>query len=128
MSAGEGPDRAPQVPGEVLLGEGDVELNRGRAVTVVAVVNAADRPVQVGSHYHFAEANPGLSFDRAAAHGKRLNIPAGTAARFEPGVPAEVELVPLGGRREVFGLRAETKGSLDTGSERQAVTKGSLDD
>ena len=129
MSAGEGPDRAPLVPGEVLLGEGDVELNRGRAVTVVAVVNAADRPVQVGSHYHFAEANPGLSFDRAAAHGKRLNIPAGTAARFEPGVPAEVELVPLGGRREVFGLRAETKGSLDdTGSERQAVTKGSLDD
>lgn len=113
MRAGEEPDRAPLIPGEILLGEGDVELNRGCAVTVVAVVNAADRPVQIGSHYHFAEANPGLSFDRAAAHGKRLNIPAGTAARFEPGVPAEVELVPLGGRREVFGLRGETKGSLD---------------
>ena len=104
---------AGTVPGEVLLGSGDVALNRGRPVTVLAVVNAADRPVQVGSHYHFAEANPGLEFDRAAARGKRLNIPAGTAVRFEPGIPAEVELIPLGGRREVFGLRGETKGSLD---------------
>ncbi|MFC1401726.1 MULTISPECIES: urease subunit beta [Streptacidiphilus] len=101
------------IPGEILLGTGDIELNLGREVTLLAVVNAADRPIQVGSHYHFAEANPGLSFDRAAARGQRLNIPAGTAVRFEPGIPAEVELIPLGGRREVLGLRGETKGSLD---------------
>jgi urease subunit beta len=106
-------DTFPVVPGEVLLGEGDIGLNHGAPVTVLAVVNAADRPIQVGSHYHFAEANPGLEFDRAAARGLRLNIPAGTAVRFEPGLPAEVELIPLGGRREVFGLRGETKGSLD---------------
>ena len=107
------PGHGPLVPGEVLLGTGGIGLNLGRPVTVLAVVNAADRPVQVGSHYHFAEANPGLSFDRAAARGQRLNIPAGTAVRFEPGIPAEVELIPLGGRREVLGLRGETKGSLD---------------
>ena len=101
------------VPGEVLLGAEPVGLNVGRPVTVLAVVNTADRPVQVGSHYHFAEANPGLDFDRAAARGLRLNIPAGTAVRFEPGLPAEVELVPLGGRREVFGLRGEIGGGLD---------------
>ncbi|MFC1411100.1 urease subunit beta [Streptacidiphilus sp. N1-12] len=101
------------VPGEILLGSGDIALNPNRPITVLAVVNAADRPIQVGSHYHFAEANPGLEFDRAAARGQRLNIPAGTAVRFEPGIPAEVELIPLGGRREVFGLRGETKGSLD---------------
>ena len=103
----------PMVPGELLLGAGVVELNLGRPVTRLAVVNSADRPIQVGSHYHFAEANPGLQFDRAAARGHRLNIPAGTAVRFEPGIPAEVEIVPLGGRREVFGLRGETKGALD---------------
>ena len=105
--------RTPMVPGEVLLGAEPVGLNVGRPVTVLAVVNTADRPVQVGSHYHFAEANPGLDFDRAAARGLRLNIPAGTAVRFEPGLPAEVELVPLGGRREVFGLRGEIGGGLD---------------
>ena len=116
MSAASGSAAArggPVVPGEVLLGSGDIGLNLGRPVTVLAVVNAADRPIQVGSHYHFAEANPGLRFDRAAARGQRLNIPAGTAVRFEPGIPAEVELIPLGGRREVFGLRGETKGGLD---------------
>ncbi|WP_370093510.1 urease subunit beta [Streptacidiphilus sp. MAP12-20] len=101
------------IPGELLLDEGEITLNTGRPVTVLAVVNTADRPVQVGSHYHFAEANPRLSFDRAAARGQRLNIPAGTAVRFEPGIPAEVELVPLGGRREVLGLRGETGGALD---------------
>ena len=105
--------RTPMVPGEVLLGADPVGLNVGRPVTVLAVVNTADRPVQVGSHYHFAEANPGLDFDRAAAHGLRLNIPAGTAVRFEPGLPVEVGLVPLGGRREVFGLRGEIGGGLD---------------
>lgn len=101
------------VPGEILYGEGSVTLNEGRPVTRTTVVNAADRPVQVGSHYHFAEANPGLDFDRAAAHGLRLNIAAGTAVRFEPGIPVEVELVPLAGLRIVPGLRGETGGALD---------------
>jgi urease subunit beta len=101
------------VPGEILFGEGDIGLNPGAKVTRLTVVNAADRPVQVGSHYHFAEANPGLEFDRPAARGLRLNIPAGTAVRFEPGIPAEIELIPIGGRREVAGLRGETGGPLD---------------
>ncbi|MFD7988438.1 urease subunit beta [Kitasatospora indigofera] len=101
------------VPGEVLYGEGDIGLNAGLPVTRLVAVNTADRPVQVGSHYHFAEANPGLEFDRPAAHGRRLNIPAGTAVRFEPGIPVEIELVPIGGRREVAGLRGETGGPLD---------------
>lgn len=101
------------IPGEILYADGDIPLNEGRAVTRLTVLNAADRPVQVGSHYHFAEANPGLRFDRAAARGLRLNIAAGTAARFEPGIPADVELVPLTGRRVVPGLRGETGGALD---------------
>ncbi|MFH9397130.1 urease subunit beta [Streptomyces sp. NPDC017413] len=101
------------IPGEILYGDGDIPLNAGRTVTRLTVLNAADRPVQVGSHYHFAEANPGLRFDRAAAHGLRLNIAAGTAVRFEPGVPADVELVPLAGRRVVPGLRGETGGAID---------------
>ncbi|MFG3055857.1 urease subunit beta [Kitasatospora sp. NPDC048239] len=101
------------IPGQILYGEGDIRLNAGLPVTRLVVVNAADRPVQIGSHYHFAEANPGLDFDRAAARGLRLNIPAGTAVRFEPGIPAEVELVPIGGRREIAGLRGETGGPLD---------------
>ncbi|MFJ1705515.1 urease subunit beta [Kitasatospora sp. NPDC088346] len=100
-------------PGELLYGEGEVALNVGRPVTRLTAVNAADRPVQVGSHYHFAEANPGLEFDRRAAFGLRLNVPAGTAVRFEPGIPVEVELVPIGGRREVYGLRGEVGGALD---------------
>ncbi|MFD6420074.1 urease subunit beta [Streptomyces sp. NPDC060194] len=101
------------IPGEILHASDPVEFNAGRPVTRLTVLNAADRPVQVGSHYHFAEANPGLEFDRAAAHGLRLNIAAGTAVRFEPGIPAEVELVPLAGRRIVAGLRGETGGPLD---------------
>ncbi|MEU8519046.1 urease subunit beta [Streptomyces sp. NBC_01216] len=101
------------IPGEILHGDGPIVLNQGRAVTRLTVLNAADRPVQVGSHYHFAEANPGLDFDRAAARGRRLHIAAGTAVRFEPGIPVEVELVPLAGRRIVPGLRAETAGPLD---------------
>lgn len=103
----------PMVPGEILYGEGPVLLNEGRPVTRVTVLNAADRPVQVGSHYHFAEANPGLDFDRAAARGLRLNIAAGTAVRFEPGIPVDVELVPIAGRRFIAGLRGETGGALD---------------
>ncbi|MEJ8633569.1 urease subunit beta [Streptomyces sp. NPDC006475] len=101
------------IPGEILFADDPVPLNEGREVTRLTVVNAADRPVQVGSHYHFAESNPGLHFDRAAAHGKRLHIAAGTAVRFEPGIPVDVELVPFTGRRVIAGLRGETGGALD---------------
>ncbi|MFC7307985.1 urease subunit beta [Streptomyces monticola] len=101
------------VPGEVLFATAPVVLNEGRPVIRLTVLNAADRPVQVGSHYHFAEANPGLEFDRTAARGLRLNIAAGTAVRFEPGIPVDVELVPLAGLRRVLGLRGETGGALD---------------
>ncbi|RSS70345.1 urease subunit beta [Streptomyces sp. WAC06614] len=101
------------IPGEIHFADGPVPLNEGRDVTRLTVLNAADRPVQVGSHYHFAEANPGLAFDRPAAHGLRLNIAAGTAVRFEPGIPVEVELVPLAGLRIVPGLRGEAGGPLD---------------
>lgn len=101
------------IPGEILHADGPVPLNAGRPLTRLTVLNAADRPIQVGSHYHFAEANPGLDFDRAAARGKRLAIAAGTAVRFEPGIPVEVDLVPLGGARVVPGLRGETGGALD---------------
>jgi urease subunit beta len=101
------------VPGELLLAEGAVGLNHGADPLRLTVLNRADRPVQVGSHYHFAEANPGLEFDRSAARGRRLNIAAGTAVRFEPGLPVEVELIPIGGRRVVAGLRGETGGPLD---------------
>ncbi|WP_320784649.1 urease subunit beta [Streptomyces sp. CRN 30] len=100
-------------PGEILFAEDPIVCNEGREVTRLTVLNAADRPVQVGSHYHFAEANPGLEFDRAAARGKRLDIAAGTAVRFEPGIPVEVGLVPLAGARVVPGLRGETGGALD---------------
>ncbi len=106
------------VPGEVLPGEEPVALNPGRERTTLVVVNTADRPVQVGSHFHFAAVNPGLSFDRAIAWGRRLDIPAGTSVRFEPGVEREVVLVPLAGARRVPGLRPEYAGALDErGSE-----------
>ncbi|MET9293190.1 urease subunit beta [Streptomyces sp. NPDC003077] len=101
------------IPGEILYADEPVRLNEGLPVTRMTVLNSADRPVQVGSHYHFAEANPGLDFDRAAAHGRRLNVAAGSAVRFEPGIPTEVELVPIAGKRVVAGLRGETGGSLD---------------
>ncbi|MFI9023895.1 urease subunit beta [Streptomyces sp. NPDC053560] len=101
------------IPGQIIHADEPVRLNEGLPVTRMTVLNIADRPVQVGSHYHFAEANPGLDFDRAAAHGKHLNVPAGSAVRFEPGIPTEVELVPLGGKRIVAGLRGETGGTLD---------------
>ncbi|MGW3312883.1 urease subunit beta [Streptomyces sp. NPDC001073] len=101
------------IPGEILFADDPIVYNAGREVTSMTVLNAADRPVQVGSHYHFAEANPGLEFDRAAARGKRLDIAAGTAVRFEPGIPVDVELVPLAGARVVPGLRGETGGALD---------------
>jgi len=93
------------IPGEILPGEGPVVLNAGRAAITLVVANIGDRPVQVGSHFHFAQANPALAFDRDAAWGHRLNIAAGTAVRFEPGVAREVSLVPLAGRRAVPGLQ-----------------------
>ena len=101
------------VPGEVLVGDGDVELFDDALVVSVDVANTGDRPIQVGSHYHFAEANHALSFDRGAARGYRLAIPAGTSVRFEPGIARTVALVPLGGRRVVAGLRGEVAGPLD---------------
>jgi urease subunit beta len=101
------------IPGEVVLGDGAVEINVGKPMTTLVVANTGDRPVQVGSHYHFAEANPALSFDRAAARGLRLAVAAGTAVRFEPGIEREVDLVPIGGLRVVAGLRGEVAGPLD---------------
>ncbi|MFE0413717.1 urease subunit beta [Streptomyces tendae] len=101
------------IPGEILFADEPVAFNEGREVTRLTVLNAADRPVQVGSHYHFAEANPGLEFDRDAAHGRRLDIAAGTAVRFEPGIPVDVRLIPLAGARVVVGLRGATGGPLD---------------
>jgi urease subunit beta len=101
------------IPGEILTPEGTIELCPGRARITMTVENSGDRPIQVGSHYHFAAANPALSFDRAAARGYRLDIPAGTSVRFEPGVSREVSLVALAGNRLVPGLRPECAGPLD---------------
>ena len=100
------------IPGEVFSAQGDIILNADRTAITLLVANTGDRPVQVGSHYHFAETNPGLSFDRAAAHGTRLDIPAGTAVRFEPGQTREVNLVPYGGLRKVYGFNAKVMGDL----------------
>jgi urease beta subunit len=98
------------IPGEYLLGEGDIEANAGRRTARLTVANTGDRPVQVGSHFHFFEANKALRFDRGQAFGMRLNIPAGTAVRFEPGDEKEVVLVELAGAKEVYGLNALTDG------------------
>ncbi|GGM74895.1 urease subunit beta [Longimycelium tulufanense] len=100
-------------PGEIIPAAEPVRLNPGRPRLRLTVVNVADRPVQVGSHFHLAAANPGLEFDRAAAWGHRLDVPAGTAVRFEPGVAREVDVIPIGGRRVVPGLRPEWAGVLD---------------
>ena len=97
----------PMIPGEIIPAAGDIELNAGRPVTRLSVANTGDRPVQVGSHYHFAEANPALAFDRVAARGHRLDIASGTAIRFEPGQSREVALVPYGGDRVVIGFRGD---------------------
>ena len=105
------------IPGELLPGDGPVIVNAGRPVLTLTVANTGDRPVQVGSHYHFAEANPALEFSRAAAWGHRLAVPAGTSVRFEPGVPRDVDLVPLAGRRIVAGLRGECAGPLDRNTD-----------
>lgn len=100
------------IPGEIFPAPGDITLNAGSAVLTVTVANTGDRPVQVGSHYHFAETNAALDFDREAARGLRLDIPAGTAVRFEPGQSREVRLVPYGGTREVYGFNGAIMGKL----------------
>lgn len=102
------------IPGEVITEEGDITLNADRAAITLTVANTGDRPVQVGSHYHFFEVNPALSFDRAAARGMRLDIPAGTAIRFEPGQERAVQLIPYAGSRRVIGFRGAVMGDLDT--------------
>ena len=104
---------APLIPGELLPEPGELELNAGRHVTTLSVSNSGDRPVQVGSHFHFAEANAALQFDRAAARGQRLDIPAGTAIRFEPGDSRDVNLIPFAGARRVIGFNGQINGPLD---------------
>ena len=101
------------IPGELLMGDGAIELNVGRRTIILKVANSGDRPIQVGSHYHFAETNTALRFDRAAARGFRLNIPAGTAVRFEPGQERTVELAELAGARVVYGFAGDVMGRLD---------------
>ena len=101
------------IPGEILYGAGDIEINAGAQRLAMQIVNTGDRPVQVGSHVHLPQANAALSFDRAAAHGYRLDVPAATAVRFEPGIPQAVRLVPLRGLREVHGLSLDPPGRLD---------------
>jgi urease subunit beta len=101
------------IPGEILPQDGELELNAGRATVRLKVANSGDRPIQVGSHYHFYETNTALQFDRAQARGMRLNIPAGTAVRFEPGDTREVELVAYAGTREVYGFNARIEGPLE---------------
>ncbi|MBY6048219.1 urease subunit beta [Vannielia litorea] len=100
-------------PGEVITAEGDIELNAGREAITLMVANTGDRPVQVGSHYHFAETNAALDFDRDAARGMRLDIAAGTAVRFEPGQAREVQLIAIGGARKIYGFNQKVMGALD---------------
>ncbi|MFO7804071.1 MAG: urease subunit beta [Paracoccaceae bacterium] len=100
------------IPGEVMTAKGDITLNEGREAVKLMVANTGDRPVQVGSHYHFAETNPALDFDRDAARGRRLDIAAGTAVRFEPGQRREVQLIPVSGERRIFGFNQAVMGDL----------------
>lgn len=101
------------IPGEIIAADGEIEINAGSTPVSVLVANTGDRPVQVGSHYHFYETNPALQFERAKTRGYRLDIPAGTAVRFEPGQQREVRLVPFAGRRHVYGFRQEIMGALE---------------
>jgi urease subunit beta len=101
------------IPGELLISDGDIELNSGRNVTTLLVANSGDRPIQVGSHFHFFEVNTALLFDRTIARGMRLDIPAGTAVRFEPGDERSVDLIPLAGSRQVYGFNGLIDGYLD---------------
>jgi urease subunit beta len=100
------------IPGEMFIKNGDIEINKGRKTVTLSVANTGDRPIQVGSHYHFFETNPALKFDRKKARGMRLNIPAGTAVRFEPGQSREVTLVAVAGKRTVYGFRQDVMGKL----------------
>ncbi len=102
----------PLIPGEYFIQPGEIELNKGRRTVTLSVANSGDRPIQVGSHYHFFETNPALKFDREKARGMRLDIPAGTAVRFEPGQEREVTLVAIAGKRTVYGFRQEIMGKL----------------
>ena len=101
------------IPGELFIKDGDIEINKGRKGVTLSVSNSGDRPIQVGSHYHFFETNPALKFERKKARGMRLDIPAGTAVRFEPGQTRDVKLVAFAGTRTVYGFRQEIMGSLD---------------
>ena len=105
------------IPGEVIPADGEIELNAGQPTVTIDVANTGDRPVQVGSHYHFYETNSGLAFDREKTRGLRLDIPAGTAVRFEPGQTREVELVAYAGERRVYGFRGQVMGALDAGKD-----------
>jgi urease subunit beta len=111
------------IPGELFIQDGDIELNQGRKTATLTVANTGDRPIQVGSHYHFFETNPALSFDRARARGMRLDIAAGTAVRFEPGQSREVSLVALAGGRAVYGFRQEVMGTLDKAPTKSTKAK-----
>src|ERR1700746_3142434 len=107
------------IPGEIITQPGEIELNAGRATVEVEVANTGDRPIQVGSHYHFFETNRALGFDRAAAYGMRLNIPAGTAVRFEPGEEKEIELTEFGGAKVIHGLNGLVAGPLSAAGGRE---------
>ena len=111
------------IPGEIITAKGDIELNVGRATITLEVANTGDRPIQVGSHYHFLETNPALHFDRAKARGFRLDIAAGTAVRFEPGQSRSVQLVALAGARTVYGFHQEVMGKLDKAKAKSPVRK-----
>jgi urease subunit beta len=115
------------IPGEMYPAAGEIELNPGRPVLSLEVANSGDRPIQVGSHYHFFETNPALLFDRAATRGCRLDIPAGTAVRFEPGQVRTVDLVPYAGDRVVFGFRGEVMGPLEVAEETVDAAADGLD-
>jgi len=112
------------IPGELFIQSGDITLNAGRKTVTLKVANTGDRPIQVGSHYHFFETNPALAFDRKAARGMRLNIPAGTAVRFEPGQAREVTLVTLAGTRTIYGFRQDVMGALDKVAAKAKAAKG----
>ncbi|WP_433826200.1 urease subunit beta [Actinoplanes sp. CA-015351] len=115
------------IPGEILHGDGDIEINPGRQTLELTVRNTGDRPVQVGSHFHFSESNAALEFDRKAAWGYRLGVPAGTSVRFEPGIPRDVTLVALAGRRIVPGLRGLAGGPLDAGAPALAADPSDIE-
>ena len=105
------------IPGEIITADGELELNAGRETMRLTIANSGDRPIQVGSHYHFYETNPALQFDRDKARGYRLDIPAGTAVRFEPGQQREVQLVPFAGMRRIYGFRGQIMGALEGNHE-----------